>query len=253
MQLQGKIALISGGASGLGEACARRFVAAGARVFILDLNSATGKALADELGSAAHFIKMDVAVESDVYNALNEIRHTAGALHIAVNTAGIELAERVLGDEGAMPLNRFERVIQVNLIGTFNIVRLAAALMAENEGGERGVIVNMASIAAFDGGIGQAAYAASKGGIAAMTLPIARELAAYGIRVVTLAPGLFDTPLYEAMSAEARAALTAAVPFPRRLGQPAEYAHLVQTVIENEMLNGEVIRIDGGLRLSAGG
>lgn len=251
MNLHNKTALISGGASGLGEACARRLTAAGARVFILDLNSATGKALADELGSTAHFIKMDVAVESDVYNALNEIRHSGG-LHIAINAAGIELAETVLGSDGPMLLNRFERVIQVNLIGTFNIIRLAAALMAENtptDDGERGVIVNMASIAAFDGQIGQAAYAASKGGVAAMTLPIARELAQYGIRVVTLAPGLFDTPLYEAMSDEARRALTAGVPFPQRLGRPEEYAHLAQTVIENIMLNGEVIRIDGGLRL----
>jgi NAD(P)-dependent dehydrogenase (short-subunit alcohol dehydrogenase family) len=254
MELKGKVALVSGGASGLGEACARRFVKAGAQVYILDLNSATGKALSDELGDAAHFIKMDVAVESDVYNAINEIRSNAKKLHVVVNAAGIELPEPVLGDDGPIQLNRFERVIQVNLIGSFNVVRLAAAVMADNKptaDGERGVIINMASISAYDGQVGQAAYAASKGGVAAMTLPIAREMARHGVRVVSIAPGLFDTPLYEAMSQPVRESLVADVPFPSRLGRPDEYAHLVQAIVENQMLNGEVIRLDGALRLRA--
>lgn len=251
MDINGKIALVSGGASGLGAACARALVDAGASVFILDVNNATGTALADELGSGAQFIKMDVAVESEVFNAINAIKAAAGTLHIAVNTAGIERAERVFENGELMQLNHFERVVQVNLIGTFNVVRLAANVMADNTptaDGERGVIVNMAATAAFDGQVGQAAYAASKAGVAALTLPVARELASLGIRVLALAPGQFETPLSEALSPDERAALIADVPFPQRLGRPDEYAQMVRAVIENTMMNGTVVRIDGGLR-----
>jgi 3-hydroxyacyl-CoA dehydrogenase / 3-hydroxy-2-methylbutyryl-CoA dehydrogenase len=252
MELRNSIALVTGGASGLGEACVRRFVQQGARVAILDLNSATGRALADELGSAAHFIKTDVAVESDVYNAVNEVVRVFGTINITVNCAGIVQAERVLGKEGPMQLSRFERTIQVNLIGTFNVIRLTAAVMeqnAPNASGERGVIINTASVAAFEGQIGQAAYSASKGGIVGMTLPIAREFARFGVRVMTIAPGLFDTPLLEALPDAARQSLGQQVPFPARLGRPAEYAQLAQAIIENEMLNGETIRLDGAIRM----
>lgn len=254
MQLANAIALVTGGASGLGEAVVRRFVAHGARVAILDINQATGSALADELGSAAHFIKTDVAVESDVYNAVNEAARHFGTLNIAVNCAGIAPAERVLGKEGPMQLSRFERAIQVNLVGTFNVIRLAASIMAENPpnaGGERGVIISTASVAAYDGQIGQAAYAASKAGIAGMTLPIAREFARFGIRVMAIAPGIFDTPLLQAMPETVRESLGQQVPFPSRLGRPEEYAHLAQAIVENEMLNGEVIRLDGAIRMQA--
>lgn len=253
MELQGKVALVTGGASGLGEACVRRFVAQGAQVAILDINSATGSALADELGPAARFIKTDVAVESDVYQAVNEVARTFGTLHIAVNCAGFAPAERVLGKDGPMQLSRFERTIQVNLIGTFNVIRLSASIMEKNTpnaAGERGVIINTASVAAFEGQIGQAAYSASKGGIVGMTLPIAREFARFGIRVMTIAPGIFQTPLLAALPEAAQASLGQQVPFPSRLGRPEEYAHLAQTIIENEMLNGETIRLDGALRMA---
>ena len=253
MELQGKVALVTGGASGLGEACVRRFVAQGARVAILDINSATGSALADELGVSARFIKADVAVESDVYQAVNEVARAFGSLDIAVNCAGFAPAERVLGKDGPMQLSRFERTIQVNLIGTFNVIRLSASIMEKNTpnaAGERGVIINTASVAAYEGQIGQAAYSASKGGIVAMTLPIAREFARFGIRVMTIAPGLFQTPLLSALPEPAQASLGQQVPFPSRLGRPEEYAHLAQAIIENEMLNGETIRLDGALRMA---
>ena len=253
MELQGKVALVTGGASGLGEACVRRFVAQGTRVAILDINSATGSALADELGEAARFIKTDVAVESDVYQAVNEAARAFGSIDIAVNCAGFAPAERVLGKDGPMQLSRFERTIQVNLIGTFNVIRLSATFMEKNTpnaAGERGVIINTASVAAYEGQIGQAAYAASKGGIVAMTLPIAREFARFGIRVMTIAPGLFQTPLLSALPEPAQASLGQQVPFPSRLGRPEEYAHLAQAIIENEMLNGETIRLDGALRMA---
>ena len=253
MELQGKVALVTGGASGLGAACVRRFVAQGARVAILDINSATGSALAEELGAAARFIKTDVAVESDVYQAVNEVARSFGTLHIAVNCAGFAPAERVLGKDGPMQLSRFERTIQVNLIGSFNVIRLSATIMeknAPNAAGERGVIINTASVAAFEGQIGQAAYSASKGGIVGMTLPIAREFARFGIRVMTIAPGIFQTPLLAALPEAAQASLGQQVPFPSRLGRPEEYAHLAQAIIENEMLNGETIRLDGALRMA---
>ena len=253
MELQGKVALVTGGASGLGEACVRRFIAQGARVAILDINSATGSALADELGASARFIKTDVAVESDVYQAVNEVARAYGSIDIAVNCAGFAPAERVLGKDGPMQLSRFERTIQVNLIGTFNVIRLSASIMEKNTpnaAGERGVIINTASVAAYEGQIGQAAYAASKGGIVSMTLPIAREFARFGIRVMTIAPGLFQTPLLSALPEPAQASLGQQVPFPSRLGRPEEYAHLAQAIIENEMLNGETIRLDGALRMA---
>ncbi len=252
MQLKDRIALVTGGASGLGEACVRRFVQQGARVVLLDLNGATGRALAEEIGSAARFVKADVAVESEVHNAVNEAVRAFGTLHIVVNTAGFTPNERVLGQDGPILLSRFERALAVNLVGTFNVIRLTAGIMANNpptSGGERGVIINTASISAFDGQVGEAAYAASKAGIVGMTLPIAREFAPIGVRVVTVAPGIFDTPLLEAYSDQLRASIGQQVPFPPRLGRPEEFAHLAQSIIENEMLNGETIRLDGAIRL----
>ena len=252
MQLENKGVLISGGASGLGAACARLLHQAGARVVIADLNSETGNALVGELGETARFVQTNVTDEESVQAAVKAAVDTFGNLSVAINCAGIGVAERVLGKNGPHSLASFTRVIQVNLIGTFNVIRLASAAMAENqpnEGGERGVIINTASVAAFDGQIGQAAYSASKGGIVGMTLPIARELARNGIRVMTIAPGIFDTPLLGALPEPARQSLGQQVPFPPRLGRPSEYAALAKHIIENEMLNGEVIRLDGGIRM----
>jgi NAD(P)-dependent dehydrogenase (short-subunit alcohol dehydrogenase family) len=223
-----------------------------AKVVIADLNEETGKALGEELGSSALFVKANVTDEDSVQAAVKAAVDTFGNLSVAISCAGIGIAERVVGKNGPHNLASFNRVIQVNLIGTFNVIRLAAAAMAENqpnEGGERGVIVNTASIAAFDGQIGQAAYSASKGGIVGMTLPIARELARLGIRVMTIAPGIFDTPLLGLLPDSARQSLGQQVPFPPRLGQPSEYAALAKHIIENEMLNGEVIRLDGAIRM----
>ncbi len=252
MQLQNKGVLITGGASGLGAACARLFVQAGAKVVIADFNSETGTALAKELGDAVRFVKTNVVEEADVQKAVQTAVDAFSGLHVAINCAGIGIAEKVLGKEGPASLASFTRVIQVNLIGTFNAIRLAAAAMATNqpnEGGERGVIINTASIAAFESQIGQAAYAASKGGVVSMTLPIARELARHGIRVMTIAPGLFDTPLLAGLPEPARAVLAQQIPFPPRLGRPEEYAALAKHIVENEMFNGEVIRLDGALRM----
>ena len=254
MELKNKGILVTGGASGLGEACVRLFTQAGAKVVIADFNSETGTAIAKELGDSVRFVKANVVEEEDVQKAVQTAVDTFGGLHVAINCAGIGTAERVLGKDGPGSLAAFTRVIQVNLIGTFNAIRLAAAAMATNqpnEGGERGVIINTASAAAFDGQIGQAAYSASKGGIVSMTLPIARELARYGIRVMTIAPGLFDTPLLAGLPEPARVALGQQVPFPPRLGRPDEYAALARHIIENEMLNGEVIRLDGAIRMQA--
>jgi len=252
MQLQNKGVLITGGASGLGAACSRLFVQAGAKVAIADFNSETGTALAKELGDSVRFVKTNVVEEADVQKAVQTMVDAFGGLHIAINCAGIGIAELVLGKDGPASLAAFTRVIQVNLIGTFNSIRLAAAAMATNqpnEGGERGVIINTASAAAFEGQIGQAAYSASKGGVVSMTLPIARELARHGIRVMTIAPGLFDTPLLASLPEPARVALGKQVPFPPRLGRPDEYAALARHIVENEMLNGEVIRLDGAIRM----
>lgn len=253
MELKGSVALVTGGASGLGEACVRRLVAGGASVIIADINADRGQSLAAELGANAGFAKTNVANEEDAQQAVKQAVDSFGRLNILINCAGIGAAKRVLGKEGPMALAHFARTIEVNLIGTFNMIRLAAVAIAQTEpnaGGERGVIINTASVAAFDGQIGQAAYSASKGGIVGMTLPIAREFARQGIRVMTIAPGLFDTPLLAGLPEAARISLSSQVPFPSRLGQPAEYAALAQHIIENEMLNGEVIRLDGAIRMA---
>ena len=250
MDLQNKAILITGGASGLGAACARLFTQSGAKIVIADLNSEGGTVLAKELG--AIFVKTNVVDETDVQAAVNAAIENFGGLHGSINCAGIGIAERVLGKDGPSSLASFTRVINVNLIGTFNAIRLAAAAMAKNqpgEDGERGVIINTASVAAFDGQIGQAAYSASKGGIVGMTLPIARDLARHGIRIMTIAPGLFDTPLLAGLPEPARLSLGQQVPFPSRLGNPSEYAALAKHIIENRMLNGEVIRLDGSIRM----
>jgi NAD(P)-dependent dehydrogenase (short-subunit alcohol dehydrogenase family) len=253
MELQNAVALVTGGASGLGEACVRRFASAGAKVVILDRDADKGQALAAELGDATRFAQADVTSEADVTAAVNAAYEAFGGLHIVQNCAGVAWAERTVSKNGPHALDLFETVIKINLIGTFNVIRLAAARMGNNQpnaAGERGVIINTASVAAFDGQIGQAAYSASKGGIVGMTLPIARDLSRSGIRVVTIAPGLFDTPLLGALPEEARNSLGQQVPFPPRLGRPAEYAQLAQAIIENEMLNGEVIRLDGAIRMA---
>lgn len=252
MQLQGKTALVTGGASGLGAAVARRFVAAGANVVILDRDGTRAETLAQELGATARAAVADVTSESEVNAAIALAISAFGALHINVNCAGIGMALRTISKNGPHPLDVFETVIRINLIGTFNVIRLAAMQMAANtpdENGERGVIINTASVAAFEGQIGQAAYSASKGGIVGMTLPIARDLARDGIRVCTIAPGIFDTPLLASLPEAARESLGQQVPFPPRLGKPEEYAQLAQDIVENPMLNGEVIRLDGALRM----
>jgi NAD(P)-dependent dehydrogenase (short-subunit alcohol dehydrogenase family) len=254
MRLEGRTVLVTGGASGLGGATAEMIAAAGGRVVIVDLKDEAGHAHAALLGEErARFVRGDVTVEADVQRAVDTALSAFGGLHGVVNAAGIAVAERVLPREGVQPLAHFTQVIQINLIGTFNVIRLAAAAMAENDptdGGERGVIVNTASVAAFDGQIGQAAYSASKGGIVSMTLPIAREFARIGIRVMTIAPGTFDTPLLAGLPEAARQSLAQQVPFPPRLGRPDEYAALVRHIFENEMLNGEAIRLDGAIRMA---
>ncbi len=253
MEIPGKTFLITGGGSGLGAATARLLIASGASVLIADINEEAGQRLATELGGArARFARTDVTDADSVQNAIQAARDAFGGLHGAINCAGIGLAEKVLGKAGPHALDSFARVIDVNLIGTFNVIRLAAAVMAQQQpapDGERGVIINTASIAAFEGQIGQAAYAASKGGIVSLTLPVARELARHGIRVMTIAPGIFDTPLLAGLPEAARQSLEQQVPFPPRLGRPSEYAMLVKHIVENEMLNGEVIRLDGALRM----
>ena len=254
MQISGHTFLVSGGSSGLGAACVRMLVAAGGNVVIADVNDAAGAKLATELGPKTRFAHTEVTDEARVRSAVALAAEAFGALHGSIQCAGIVLAERVLGKAGPHPLEHFNRVLQINLVGTFNVLRLAAETIARNKAapdGERGVIINTASVAAFDGQIGQAAYAASKGGIASMTLPLARELARLGIRVVAIAPGIFDTPLLAGLPEPARASLGQQVPFPPRLGKPEEFAALVRHIIENEMLNGEVIRLDGALRMAA--
>jgi NAD(P)-dependent dehydrogenase (short-subunit alcohol dehydrogenase family) len=252
MDINNKTFLVSGGGSGLGAATAKLLAAHGGQVVIADLNREAGDATAKEIGANARFVETDVTDEASVKNAIETAVSVFGSLHGAINCAGIGIAERTVGKDVPHSLANFKRVIEVNLIGTFNVIRLAATQMARQEpnaGGERGVIVNTASVAAFDGQIGQAAYSASKGGIVGMTLPIARDLSRSGIRVVTIAPGIFDTPLLGSLPEEVRKALGGQVPFPQRLGQPREYAALAKHIIENEMLNGEVIRLDGALRM----
>jgi len=249
MILAGRTALGTGGASGLGEACARALVAAQCAVTIADLNEQRGTALAQELGALSQFCRTDVCDEGDVLAALDE----GERLDIVIHCAGIATAERALSKDGPLDLNRFDKVLRVNVSGTFNVVRLAAALMSKNEpgpDGERGVIILTSSVAAFDGQIGQAAYSASKGAVAAMTLPLAREYARYGIRVLSIAPGLFQTPLLAGLPEEAMKQLAATVPFPSRLGDPAEFASLALHMIQNRMLNGETVRLDGALRMA---
>jgi NAD(P)-dependent dehydrogenase (short-subunit alcohol dehydrogenase family) len=247
--LAGRTALVTGGASGLGEACVRALVAAQASVTIADLNEARGQALAAELGPLTQFCRTDVCDEGDVLAALDE----GERLDMVIHCAGVATAERALGKEGPLDLDRFTRVLNINVTGTFNVARLAASLMSKNEAGpdgERGVIILTSSVAAFDGQIGQAAYAASKGAVASMTLPLAREFARFGIRVLSIAPGLFRTPLLAGLPEEAMKQLAATIPFPSRLGDPAEFASLALHMIQNRMLNGEVVRLDGALRMA---
>lgn len=254
MRLNDSVFMVTGGSSGLGAATARGFHAAGARILICDLDDLKGRALASELGDRARYLHTDVTVEHDAMRAVQAAQEKFGGLQGLVNCAGIGPAERVLGKSGPHSLQAFSRCIGVNLIGTFNMIRLAAAAIAAaapQPSGERGVIINTASIAAYEGQIGQAAYSASKAGIVGMTLPIARELARSAIRVVTIAPGLFATPMMQALPSEAQEALGKATPFPPRLGQPQEYAALARHIVENEMLNGETIRLDGAVRLAA--
>jgi NAD(P)-dependent dehydrogenase (short-subunit alcohol dehydrogenase family) len=249
MDIDGSIALVAGGASGLGEATVRELVARGARVLIADVNAEKGEALASELGLG--FARCDVREEGEVEAAVQQAT-AEGELRVAVCCAGTGWAQKVAGSKGPHPLLPFETIIAINLIGTFNVLRLAAAAMVGNtplQDGERGVCINTASIAAFDGQVGQIAYSASKGGVVGLTLPAARDLSQYGIRVNTIAPGLFDTPLLGALPEEARQKLGAGVPYPQRLGHPAEYAQLACQIVENRMLNGETIRLDGGLRM----
>jgi NAD(P)-dependent dehydrogenase (short-subunit alcohol dehydrogenase family) len=250
MNVSGAVALVAGGASGLGLATVTRLHERGASVVLLDLPSSQGKTLADDLGQRVAFAAGDVTSEADVTAALDEADRL-GTLRIVVNCAGIGTAARTVGKDGPFPLDSFVKVIQVNLIGTFNVIRLAAQRMsrAEEVAGERGVIINTASVAAFEGQIGQAAYSASKGGIVGMTLPIARDLASLKIRVVTIAPGLFNTPLLAALSEDAIRSIEAQIPHPSRLGQPEEYAALMAHIVENPMLNGETIRLDGAVRM----
>lgn len=253
MELRAVRAVVTGGASGLGRATVARLVAAGGRAGILDLPTSPGAEAARALGDAACFVPADVTSADQVAAALREARARLGGLNVLVNCAGVAWAGRTVGKDGPHPLDVFVRVIEVNLVGTFNCLRLAAALMAENaptDDGERGVVINTASVAAFEGQIGQAAYAASKAGVVGLTLPAARDLADVGIRVVTIAPGIFDTPMLALLPDAARESLTRQVPFPRRLGRPEEYAALVAHVVENPMLNGTTIRLDGALRMA---
>ncbi len=251
MKIQNGVALVTGAASGLGRATAQALLADGARVVLADLPSSPGAATASELGEQARFVPTDVTDEGSVAAAIASAAEL-GPLRVVVNCAGVGTPGRVVGRQGPMPLAQFENVVRVNLVGTFNVIRLAAVEIAKTEpvDGERGVIVNTASVAAFDGQIGQAAYSASKGGVVGMTLPIARELASSLIRVMTIAPGLFDTPMLAGLPQEARDSLGAQVPHPARLGQPSEYGALVRHIVANPMLNGEVIRLDGAIRMA---
>ena len=253
MDIKSSVFLVTGGASGLGEATVRMALANGGRAVIADMQEDRGRALVAELGAGTRFVKCDVTSEADGKNAVAFTQKEFGGVHVLVNCAGIGGAERTVGKDAPHDLGRFTRVITVNLIGTFNMIRLAADAMAKggpNAAGERGVIVNTASVAAFDGQIGQAAYSASKGGVVGMTLPIARDLSRNGIRVCTIAPGLFLTPMLLGLPKEAQDSLGKQVPFPSRLGNPVEYGMLVRSIVENEMLNGETIRLDGAIRMA---
>ncbi len=254
MQFVNHTFLITGGGSGLGAATARLFAANNANVVLADIDSEAGMKLAAELGTKARFVRADVTDEAAVGNAVNMAVSTFGALHGAVNCAGVAHAELVLGKNGPHNYESFKRTVAINLFGTFNVIRLAAEAMAKNQpnvGGERGVVINTSSVASFEGQIGQAAYSASKAGVNGMTLPIAREFAKLGIRVVTIAPGLFDTPMMAGMPENVRVSLGQQVPFPPRLGRPDEYAALAKHIVENVVLNGAVIRLDGAIRMAA--
>jgi NAD(P)-dependent dehydrogenase (short-subunit alcohol dehydrogenase family) len=254
MNINQIVALVTGGGSGLGEATTRTLAAKGAKVAILDLAKSRGAAIAQELGSNALFLEGDVTNEEQVAAAVDRALAAFGAVHVAVNCAGIATAGKTVGkNDQPLDLVPFRRTIEINLIGTFNVIRLAAARMVKNTpnaDGERGVLINTASVAAFEGQIGQAAYSASKGGVVGMTLPIARDLSQYGIRCCTIAPGIFETPMLMGLPDPARKALEASIPFPSRLGRPAEYAALACHIIENPMLNGETIRLDGAIRMA---
>ena len=254
MEIKSHTFLVTGGASGLGAGCARLLASLGANVVIADLNDAAGESFARELGPAARFAKTDVTNAEQVQAAIAVATSQFGRLDGAINCAGIVGAGRIVGKNGPHDLALFERIVRINLIGTFNVLRLAAAAMTANQpaaDGERGVIVNTASVAAFEGQIGQAAYSASKGGVAALMLPAARELARFGIRVVAIAPGIFETPMMAGMTDEVRGALVEQLPFPHRMGRPEEFARLARDIIENPMLNGSVIRLDGALRMGS--
>ena len=253
MNIEGNTFFISGGGSGLGEATAVQIVDAGGKVVLADINAAAGETAQQALGDSALFVQTDVTDTASIEAALDRAENHFGRVHGAINCAGIAIAEKTVGRGGPHDFDSFEKVLRVNLMGTFNVIRLAAARMVKNEPnteGERGVLINTASVAAYDGQIGQAAYSASKGGIVGMTLPIARDLARSGIRVVTIAPGIFDTPLLAGLPEKARISLGEQVPFPSRLGRPEEFGRLAKHVIENPMLNGEVIRLDGAIRMA---
>lgn len=252
MQLNGSVAVVTGGASGLGGATVRTFAENGCKVAIFDLAEEAGSKLAAELGDSAIFLKTNVADAQSVQDSVNKVVERFGGIHIAVNCAGIAVGNKLLTKEGPHSLDLFNKVIQVNLVGTFNVIRLVAEQMTKNapgENGERGVIISTASVAAFEGQIGQVAYSASKNGVIGMTLPVARELAGYGIRVMVIAPGIFQTPMLASLPEKVQDALGQMVPFPQRLGKPAEYARLAKDIVENQMLNGWTIRLDGAIRL----
>ena len=254
MKIREITCLITGGASGLGEACARNFAKEGAKVSILDFDEERGKNVTAALGDSAIFCRADVTDENSVQDAIDKTVDAFGSINVLINCAGVGTPAKVLGKKGPMPIDQFNQVLQINLMGTMNVVRLVAEKMVQNspnEDGEKGVVINTASTAAFEGQIGQAAYSASKAGIVGMTLPIAREFADYGIRVMTIAPGLFETPMLSGLPEKAKEALNKMMPFPKRLGKPFEFALLVRQIVENPMLNGSIIRLDAALRMAA--
>jgi 3-hydroxyacyl-CoA dehydrogenase/3-hydroxy-2-methylbutyryl-CoA dehydrogenase len=254
MDVKDLVAVISGGASGLGEGCVRSLVKDGAKVSILDCAEEKGEKIAADIGDSVIFCNTDIVDEKAVQVAIDKTMESFGAIHVAVNCAGVGISAKVLGREGPMTMEHFNKVLQINLMGTMNVIRLAAEKMVKNipnEDGEKGVVINTSSGAAFEGQVGQAAYSASKAAIVGMTLPIAREFAGYGIRIVTVAPGAFDTPMMAGLAAKAKEALAKTIPFPSRMGKPSEFAQLVKQIIENPMLNGATIRIDAALRMAA--
>ncbi len=254
MKFEGSVVLVTGGASGLGEACVRNAVELGGKAAILDFAEEKGQSLAAELGDSVLFCKTDVTDEASVQSAIDKTMEKFGALHVAVNCAGVSTPGKILGKKGPLPMDRFKQVVDINLFGTVNVMRLAAEKMTLNEGnedGEKGVIINTASVAAFEGQIGQAAYSASKAAVVGMTLPVAREFADYGLRVVAIAPGLFETPMAEGLPPAVKQSLEAMIPFPKRFGKPAEFASMVKEIVQNPCLNGTTIRLDSAIRMGA--